>query len=95
MTKYKLAPIEATIDMLSRGANAKIDHTYASIFSMTSIYKAMTAQCETVEVLCKDDQEQAVWQAIQDIKFGNKTDDKCIVQNLIQNGCKIVKVCND
>lgn len=42
--------------------------------------------------LSKDDQEQAVWQAIQDIKFGNKTDDKMIVQNLHEKGFYIAVV---
>jgi len=44
-----------------------------------------------VEYLCKDDQEQAVWQAIQDIKFGNKTDDKMIVARLHKAGFYIAR----
>jgi hypothetical protein len=44
-----------------------------------------------VEYLCKDDEEQAIWQAIQDIKFGNKTDDKMIVSNLHEMGFCVVK----
>lgn len=36
--------------------------------------------------LSQDDAENAVFQAIWDIKIGNKTDDKLILENLRKNG---------
>lgn len=53
--------------------------------------EALPAQAQGVEYLSKDDQEQAVWQAIQDIKFGNKDDDKMIVANLHKRGFYIAQ----
>ena len=41
--------------------------------------------------LCKDDKEQALWQAIQNITFGNKTDDKLIVAELEKLGFTVIR----
>ena len=90
MTKMKLCPIEPTDEMIVKGIAAIV-----TCDSVSLAYEAMTAECQTVEVVCKDDAEQAIWQAIRDICSGNKTDDKLILRNLSKNGYKLVRFCDE
>lgn len=44
------------------------------------------------DAMCKDDKEQAIWRAIQNIKIGNKTDDKLILSELEKIGFTITPI---
>lgn len=82
MTKYKLAPIEATEEM--RHAWNTAPNNGCSYFK-DELYKAMTAQCETVEVV---DIKQLHWDNPNLTGIG-------FLKLIEENGYKIVKVCND
>jgi hypothetical protein len=56
---------------------------------------ALDAAPQKVEWLRKDDAEQAIWQAIKDIRLGNPTDDKLIVANLRERGIWLARYGND
>ena len=46
---------------------------------------------EFCEPLSNDDAETVLWQAIQDIRIGNKTDDKLILKNLRDRGVVLAR----
>jgi len=88
MTKYKLAPIEASSAMINAGNK---EYYHPEHPDMDAIYTTMTAQCETVEVV----ELEAIKE---DLILLNETEPKgwfICLEFLTQNGYKIVKVCNE
>jgi hypothetical protein len=87
-----LRSVNYAIDEMPKNKNGFVNIGYMNIKTLKEIRNALIAQSSEVEYISKDDQEQQVWQAIQDIKIGNKTDDKSIVANLWKNGYAVVKL---
>lgn len=90
---WKLVPIEPNEDIINvmKGYETgaiigNVRKAWSDMLSAAPNPKGTQPEIVVPEHLCKDDQEQAIWQAIQDIKFGNKTDDKMILANLHKAG---------